>query len=136
MDIILFESSSVRPAGHKAGSVKGMKLKNDDSQVIYFNTVNPEAEMNVVITLSDKTIKQTGLHEITIKGRGGMGMATQGFRKGEGKLIDAFVGSKPVISTASDTRGRMLLPQLKARSVSGDPFEMKVLLGETSPEIV
>ena len=135
-NIILFESSSVRPAGHKAGSVKGMKLKNDDSQVIYFNTVNPEADMNVVITLSDKTIKQTGLHEITIKGRGGMGVATQGFRKGEGKLIDAFVGSKPVISTASDTHGRMLLPQLKARSVSGDPFEMKVLLGETSPEIV
>lgn len=136
-NIALFDGDSVRPAGHKAGSVKGMKLKSDSSKVIYFNAlvIDPE-DFNVVITQSDKTLKQTGLEEISVKGRGGMGVATQGFRKGESKLIGAYIGASPLISLKSGAHSRMMVPPIKSRASTGEPFDAHVDMGESTSNIL
>lgn len=134
-NILLFDSSAVRPSGSKAGSVKGMKLKDSNDRVIYFNIVDPTKTVNgqnVLITLSNSTIKMTSLEEISPKGRGGMGVATQGFRKGEGDLVNAYVGDSPAICGTSETRPCIPNPMIKVRTNAGDYFGMPAYLGASS----
>lgn len=128
--VLIFPAESVRASGHKAGGVKGMKLKGDDDAVIHFSTIDATMKNdNMLITCSNKSIKQTIMFDIPVKSRGGMGVATQNFKKGETGLINAYAGIHPVASLAKSTKNVVSLPPIVKRVASGVEFTIPVTLG-------
>lgn len=129
-NVLLFDSKNVRATGSKAGGVKGMKLKNDKDEVIYFSLVNdlrnPE---NSIVTYSGETVKRTPLIDIPTKGRGGMGVATQQFKKGETSLVTAYVGKNAVAAAEKGTHTAINLPPLTKRVARGVDLPAPILLG-------
>ena len=132
-NILLFDANSVNPTGSKAGGVKGVKLKDPNDYVVAFNWISdPYDEMNMIVTVSDATIKQTPLSEIPRKGRGGQGVATQLFKKTETGIIKAHVGTSPVLCKATGVHKVVQLPAPIKRSARGTDFTEQVMVGASS----
>lgn len=131
-NILVFDASSVRSTGHKAGGVRGMKLKNDDDHVIAFGWIdNARNTENTVVTYSGFTIKNTPISEIPTKNKGGMGVATQLFKKDENDLLNAYVGKNVVACSQTKTLNVIQLPPLMKRSARGVDFGVNVYLGSS-----
>lgn len=126
----MFDAKSVRETGHKAGGVRGMKLKSDDDTVISFGWVDSlKNTENMIVTYSGKTIKRTLLSEIPPKGKGTMGVATQIFKPGEDKLVTAYAGTNVAACVSRATHNTINLPPVVKRSYRGVDFTMDVILG-------
>lgn len=129
-NILLFDAKSINPTGHKAGGVRGIKLKADDDSVIQFGWVmDAKSPDNMLVTYSGVTIKSTLLSEIPTKNKGGMGVATQIFKSGEKNLKNAFVGVNVVACALASTHNSVAIPALSKRSARGVDFNIDVLFG-------
>lgn len=131
-NVLVFDATTVRASGSKAGGVRGMKLKEATDKVIHFGLItdlkNPDT---VLITYSGKTIKRTPLLEIATKGRGGMGVATQLFKPGETELVTAFAGSHVAACVDRATKNVVSLPPMVKRTSRGVDFTMPILVGSS-----
>lgn len=128
--VLIFDAKTVRETGSKAGAVRGMKLKGDDDKVIHFNWLPSIKEANcVLLTASGQTIKRTSIIDIPTKGKGGMGVATQLFKKDENGLTAAFVGYDMLQAAAAKTNQLISLPPIIKRSARGVDFTIPVKFG-------
>lgn len=131
--VLIFDAKTIRETGSKAGGVRGMKLKGDDDAVIYFGWLSsikdPE---NVLLTYSGHTIKRTSILDIPTKGKGGMGVATQLFKKEESSLIAAYVGNGTALAATEKTNQVVTLPPIVKRSTRGVDFKIDVTFGSSS----
>lgn len=91
--LLRFPASSVRPQGHSAGGMAGMRLGDDDVVV----TVGSSHADALVVTLTDSAaVKVTPLSAYPSKGRGTGGVRCHTFRKEDTKLALAYVGAGPL----------------------------------------
>lgn len=128
--VLIFDAKTIRETGSKAGAVRGMKLKGDDDKVIHFGWLPSIKEANcVLLTASGQTIKRTSVLDIPTKGKGGMGVATQLFKKDENGLTAAFVGYDMVQAAAVKTNQLISLPPIIKRSARGVDFTIPVKFG-------
>lgn len=115
-------ASKVRPQGRTAGGMAGMKL-SPGCEVLGFWVVEA-VEDAVVVTVAgaegalpgtgQTTAKVTPLSEFPVKGRGGQGVRSQRFLRGENRLDMAWVGTAP--ARAADAGGLPVdLPDLDMR---------------------
>lgn len=103
-------AAKVRPQGRTAGGMAGMKLA-DGAEAIGFWVVVDPAEC-VVVTVAaaagalpgtgQTTAKVTPFGEYPVKGRGGQGVRTQRFLRGEDRLDIAWVGPRPARAASAD----------------------------------
>lgn len=118
--IILFKRGEVNPTGFKAKGVNGMNVKK--GEVIYFDFIkDSELGEKQLLTASDRTFKRAMLSEYPVNGRGGLGVATQNFAKGEDSLQSATISSDPsIVFIDGDTFSDVSLPPLKAKNTVGE----------------
>lgn len=128
--LLRFPASGVRPQGRAAGGVAGIKLA-DDARVIWFGTVDPARESEVVTIAGGGTTlpgTQAGSAKISdyadfpAKGRATGGVRCHRFLKGEDVLLLGWAGPAP--ARACDARGSAVpLPaEHGRRDGSGDPL--------------
>lgn len=131
--ILIFDAKTIRETGSKAGGVRGMKLKGDDDSVIFFGWIDSVKKPdNVLLTYSGQTIKRTSLTDIPTKGKGGMGVATQLFKKGEDQLKAAYVGGDASVAATAKTNQVVSLPPIIKRSARGVDFSIDVAFGSSA----
>ena len=111
-NLLRFPVSSVNAQGRTSSGVAGIKLT--EGAKVVFASVSPETD--IVVSVTNKTAKQTLLSEFPAKGRGSQGVRCHKFLKGEEALTQAYVGAAPAISQGE-------LPELAARDASGKPVE-------------
>lgn len=126
-NVLLFSADQVRATGHKAGGIKGMGLK-EGQKVVAFNVFSLNDEMPSVLTKTEKTFKMTPVDQIPIKNKGGQGVLSHAFRKGETKVTDMFIGTDPV-AIMSGTENTINLPAPTKRFSSGSDMTLPVELG-------
>jgi DNA gyrase subunit A len=108
--LLRIPASAVRPQGHSAGGMAGVKLA-PGAEVVSFTALRP-TEAAVVVTVAGTaaalpgtesgTVKVTPLVEYPGKGRGTGGVRCHRFRSGEDTLLVAWVGNGPArAATAS-----------------------------------
>lgn len=131
--VLIFDAKTIRETGSKAGGVRGMKLKGDDDAVIFFGWIDSvKKPENVLLTYSGHTIKRTSLTDIPTKGKGGMGVATQLFKKGEDELKAAYIGGENSIAATEKTNQVVSLPPIIKRSARGVDFSIDVAFGSSA----
>lgn len=134
-NVLIFDAKTVRAAGHKAGGVRGMKLKGDKDEIIHFGWIdslkNPD---NMLVTYSGVTIKSTLLSDIPTKNKGGMGVATQIFKTGEKELKQAYAGLNVAACVNKSTHNSISVPPVIKRSARGVDFSIDVILGTLGTE--
>ena len=91
-NLLTFPLSKVNPQGRNAGGVAGISLEEKQS-ALTFNATNTEA---LVTTWTGTTVKITPLVAFPAKGRGGKGMRSHKFLKGETELTYAKIAYNPV----------------------------------------
>lgn len=122
-NILVFEAASIRVAGSKSGGVRAMKLKDGES-VIHFGVIDSiSGTDNMVLSQTAQTIKLTPISEIPTKNKGGQGVQLHLFKKGEEKLVNAFVGPQPVIAL-KDLHNAVALPPVLKRAARGVDFTL------------
>lgn len=128
-NIIRFDASTVNPTGSRAGSVRGMKLKSPDDEVVAFGWT-PDVASSILVTSSGKTLKATPLSDIPDKGRGGMGVATQIFRSGESEITSAYIGTNPISCVENNGKFKTIpAPAATKRSSRGTECGFSVVTG-------
>ena len=131
--VLIFDAKTIRETGSKAGGVRGMKLKGDDDAVIFFGWIDSvKKPENVLLTYSGHTIKRTSLTDIPTKGKGGMGVATQLFKKGEDELKAAYIGDESALAVTEKTNQIVSLPPIIKRSARGVDFSIDVVFGSSA----
>jgi len=136
-NILVFDAKTIRASGHKAGSVKGMKLKGDKDEVIHFGLINDiKNSDNMLVTYSGITIKSTLISEIPTKNKGGMGVATQIFKSGETELKTAYAGLNVATCVNKSTHNTISVPPVQKRSARGTDFNIDIILGTSEPVIM
>lgn len=129
-NILVFPAESIRVAGSKSGGVRGMKLK-DGVNAIHFSVVeNAKDVQNMILSQANLTVKLTPLSEIPMKNKGGQGVALHLLKKGETKLVNAFVGPEPVI-TLTELFNTVALPPSLKRSARGVDYTLDSHFGST-----
>lgn len=129
-NVLIFDAKTIRPTGSKAGGVKGMKLKSDDDKVVSFGWISSIKDPSVtLITYTGVTIKNTSITDIPTKGRGGMGVATQSFKRGETHIESAYIGKNSVACVSSSPYNVVSLPPIVKRVARGVEFNIGVYLG-------
>ncbi|WP_022867931.1 DNA gyrase/topoisomerase IV subunit A [Schaalia vaccimaxillae] len=123
-------AEKIRPQGRTAGGVAGMKL-NDGVEAIGFWVVDSAAEA-VVVTVAaaegalpgtgQTTVKVTPFEQYPSKGRGGQGVRTQRFLRGEDRLDVAWVGERPARAASADGSPVELPAEDPRRDGSGTPI--------------
>ncbi|WGT48373.1 DNA gyrase/topoisomerase IV subunit A [Tessaracoccus lacteus] len=106
--LLHFPASAVRPQGRAGGGVAGIKLAAK-AKVIWFGTTHPD--LDDVVTVSGSadalpgteagTAKVTPLAEYPAKGRATGGVRCHRFLKGEGALLIAAIGPRPLVAAAA-----------------------------------
>jgi DNA gyrase/topoisomerase IV subunit A len=91
-NLLTFPLSKVNPQGRNAGGVAGISLE-ENQHALTFNVTTPEAS---VTTWTGVTVKTTPLAAFPSKGRGGKGMRSHKFLKGETELTYAKIAYNPV----------------------------------------
>lgn len=114
---IRFRTRDVRPSGGPAKGVKGMNLKK--GATVIHATVIPEGSVgdSIIVTSSQRTVKATAMDEFPVKGRGGMGVATQGLKRGEDGIVTAWAGDH--VTACDDDHKRVSLPEPTPRGNRG-----------------
>jgi DNA gyrase subunit A len=98
--LLRFPSTSVRPQGHTAGGMTGMRLGDGD----FVLTLGSSHGAPVVASVTDSgSVKLTPLDDYPVKGRGTGGVRCHTFRKDDTTLALAFVGDGPIV--ANDQSG-------------------------------
>lgn len=137
-NVLAFDAKSIRETGHRAGGVRGMKLRGDGDRVVSFGWVDSlRSTDNMLVTYSGMTLKRTLLSEIPPKGKGGMGVATQIFKNGEDHLVTAYAGTNVAACVAKAPAHNMVqLPPVVKRSFRGVEFPMPVVLGSLDGHVM
>jgi DNA gyrase subunit A len=85
---IRFNESKVRPMGRNASGVMGVRLENDQDEVVGMICVSPEVEGTSILVVSEKGYgKRSDLEDYRITGRGGKGVKTLNVTDKTGKLV-------------------------------------------------
>lgn len=85
---IRFNESLVRPMGRTASGVTGVRLENENDEVIGMICVNPQSTTTTIMVVSEKGYgKRTDLEDYRITGRGGKGVKTLNITDKTGNLI-------------------------------------------------
>lgn len=86
---IRFNESGVRPMGRTASGVRGVRLENDQDEVIGMVCVNESEDNNTsIMVVSEKGYgKRTDIGDYRITGRGGKGVKTLSVTEKTGSLI-------------------------------------------------
>ncbi len=87
---IRFSEDEVRPMGLRAGGVKGMKLNDDEDQLVGMVLFNPDEHLWVIT--ADGIAKSSPLADYPLQGRYGQGVITYKFGKDEYQLAAAASG--------------------------------------------
>lgn len=113
-NILVFPADVVRPSGAAAAGVAGFKLGSGDEAVGFgwLSTLD-----GIVLSRTKSSVKVTALSEISVKGRGGQGVALQGLDKGE-TLVDAFAGEN-IVMAATDIGAVFNNPPASRRAGKG-----------------
>ncbi len=130
--LLHYPASAVRPQGLPAAGMTGIALPAGVS-VVWSGTADPGSAQ--VITLSGSRsvlpgtealrIKQTPLSEFPTKGRATAGVRAHSFLKGEDLLLQAFVGTRPLLMGSRGTPVEVNLEPAK-RDASGGPLDSAV----------
>lgn len=127
---------AVRPQGRNAGGVAGMSLKPGTKVLCGSIVPNIEVASCLVATVAivmdaipganQSSVKLTPLDRYPVKGRGGMGVRTQRFLKGEYALGKAFIGQDPLVAF-SDRGNAVSLPNPdEKRDASGTALKTQI----------
>jgi len=133
-NILIFDASTIRVSGSKAGSVRGMKLKDTKDEVISFEWVRNIKDPNtLIVSKANNSLKLTPVSEIPRKGKAGMGVLLHGFAKGETNLDNVYIGESPLITL--DDGSIVSSPPTTKRAARGTPFNLGVVfgVGSTTP---
>ena len=85
---IRFNESGVRQMGRTASGVRGVRLENDQDEVIGMVCVNSSMEDTTIMVVSEKGFgKRTDIEDYRITGRGGKGVKTLSVTEKTGSLI-------------------------------------------------
>ncbi|GAB1641892.1 DNA topoisomerase (ATP-hydrolyzing) subunit A [Krasilnikovia sp. MM14-A1259] len=101
--LLRFGAKLVRPQGLKGGGMAGVSLAAG-AEVIAFHAVHtddPEHGEPMVVTSTGHQVKLTPFAKYPAKGRATGGVRVQRFLKGESRLAVAWVGPRPVGSSAT-----------------------------------
>ncbi|BFU43601.1 DNA topoisomerase (ATP-hydrolyzing) subunit A [Krasilnikovia sp. MM14-A1004] len=101
--LLRFGAKLVRPQGLKGGGMAGVNLAAG-AEVIAFHalhTDDPEHGEPMVVTSTGHQVKVTPFAQYPAKGRATGGVRVQRFLKGESRLAVAWVGPRPVGSSAT-----------------------------------
>ena len=136
-NILLFDASSIRVSGSRSGGVRGMKLRGDDDEVVFFNLVDTKDEnSHGILSATESTVKLTSILDIPVKGKGGMGVALHSFRAGEDPhILKAFAGENAVI-TMGGMPNIVNLPPYSKRSAKGVDLPMRVDIGSKAIDLM
>jgi len=130
-NILVFDAASIRASGSKAGGVRGIKLKNDSDEAIYFGWVKSIKDKDTFIySQGDQTLKATPITEIPTKNKGAQGVALHTFKKGETRLVQAFISNNPIMSMAK-FHNASILPTLSKRAARGVDFTGDINFGHS-----
>ncbi len=85
---IRFKESDVRQMGRTASGVRGVRLENDQDEVIGMVCVNSDMEDATIMVVSEKGYgKRTDIEDYRMTGRGGKGVKTLNVTEKTGSLI-------------------------------------------------
>lgn len=85
---IRFNEAKVRPMGRNASGVMGVRLENDQDEVVGMICVSQEIEGTSILVVSEKGYgKRSDLEDYRITGRGGKGVKTLNVTDKTGKLV-------------------------------------------------
>jgi DNA gyrase subunit A len=105
--LLRFPAVSVRPQGHSAGGMAGMRLADGDEVIALGSS---SGDPLVVTATRAGSVKTTPLSSYPRKGRGTGGVRCHVLRKDDEALVAAFVGQAPV-GGSDDTGTPVELPQ-------------------------
>lgn len=83
---IRFEESKTRPMGRNASGVRGIRLANDDDEVIGMVAVN-DSESDILVVSENGYGKRSSLEDYRITNRGGKGVKTINVTEKTGNLV-------------------------------------------------
>lgn len=83
---IRFEESKTRPMGRNASGVRGIRLANENDEVIGMVAVN-DMETNILVVSENGYGKRSSLDDYRITNRGGKGVKTISITEKTGKLV-------------------------------------------------
>lgn len=114
--LLRFNATKVRPQGRTGGGVAGIKLGDGLSAVAF--SVAPLAELDTLraVTFTGVSVKTSELALFPVKGRATGGVRSHTLRKGEEKLVAAFVGPRPLMVNEGSA---LELPEPVKRDASG-----------------
>ncbi|RZU49140.1 DNA gyrase subunit A [Krasilnikovia cinnamomea] len=123
--LLRFGAKLVRPQGLKGGGMAGISL-SAGAEVIAFHVVptdDPEHGEPMVVTSTGHQVKVTPFALYPAKGRATGGVRVQRFLKGESRLAVAWVGPRPVGSSATGDPVELPEPD-RRRDGSGEAVMM------------
>lgn len=114
--LLRFNATKVRPQGRTGGGVAGIKLGDGVSAVAF--SVAPLAELDTLraVTFTGVSAKTSELALFPVKGRATGGVRSHALRKGEERLVAAFVGPRPLMVSDGSA---LELPEPVKRDASG-----------------
>jgi DNA gyrase subunit A len=101
--LLRFATALVRPQGLKGGGMAGINL-SAGAEVVFFGAVRTDDAQHgapMVVTATGRFVKVTPFAEYPAKGRATGGVRAHRFLKGESRLALAWIGPRPVGSTAT-----------------------------------
>lgn len=114
--LLRFNATKARPQGRTGGGVAGIKLGDGMSAVAFAAAPLSELDTLRAVTFTGVSVKASELSLFPTKGRATGGVRSHALRKGEEKLVAAFVGPRPLL--VSDGTA-LELPELVKRDASG-----------------
>ncbi|WP_046758010.1 DNA gyrase subunit A [Kordia jejudonensis] len=97
---IRFEEEKTRPMGRNASGVRGIRLANDDDEVVGMVAVN-DMESNILVVSENGYGKRSSLEDYRITNRGGKGVKTISVTDKTGELV--------AIKNVTDDDGLMII---------------------------
>ncbi|WP_420574224.1 DNA gyrase subunit A [Kordia sp.] len=97
---IRFEEEKTRPMGRNASGVRGIRLANDNDEVVGMVAVN-DMESNILVVSENGYGKRSSLEDYRITNRGGKGVKTISVTEKTGELV--------AIKNVSDEDGLMII---------------------------
>ena len=106
--VIRIDVSTINPQGVAGNGIAGVKLSDEDDQVIAAFTVTDDS---TILSVSEKSYKVTAVSDIPRKGRGGQGVGFHAFVKGEDAIVEAYESR-----TGFVVKGKNVTPATRAKS--------------------
>ena len=133
--LLRFDASLVRPLGRGAAGMAGIKV-SEGAQAIYFGSVAVDKK-TVVLTAANNSdslgavdagsAKISSIDEFPAKGRATGGVRAHKFIRDENQLYFAYVGTQPVLGSASAGKALELPEKLAKRDASGTPLASTII---------